>query len=123
MMMILYPLGPSYENPVSFSEFNKYTKKYLNKSYADSEFAKHATNEDVDGTNVNMGKKVLYLNGMGGTDFLIKNVEITGNDSALLTCSQGLDRDEPDTMEEVSFNVQFGKADSQLYLKSIIKQH
>ncbi len=32
MLMILYPLGANYHNQISFSEFNSYTMKYLNKS-------------------------------------------------------------------------------------------
>lgn len=122
MMMMLYPLGASSDNPISFVAFNEYTRKYLNRSYADSEFAKYATEELVAGTNVIMSKKVIYAMGFGSTDMLIEDIKITGNDSALLTCSRGLNRDEPDTMDEVCFNVQFGKATSELYIKNISKE-
>lgn len=119
MAMMLYSLGALHDNPITFDLFNKYTKKYLNKTYTDSDFAKFATDEEVCGINVNMEKRDLFIFCVGGEDILIKNVEITGNDSALFNCYRGLNRDEPDTMREVSFYVQFGRSDSQLHIKSI----
>lgn len=121
ILMIAYPLGATFDHRISFDVFNRYTKKYINRAYADSDFTKYITDKEVAGVNANMEKREFYLSGLGGTEILIKNVEITGNDSALITCSWGLNRKEPDTMREVSFNVQFGRANSQLYFKSITK--
>ncbi len=120
ILMILYPLGASENHPISFDDFNKYTMKYLNKSYADSEFSKFVTDDEFAGTIADMEKREIYLSGLGDQDFSIENIEITGIDSALLTCSYG-NRDLPETMNEASLKVQFGRANSQLYFISISK--
>lgn len=122
IFMIAFSLGARQGHPISFDVFNNYTSKYINKTYADSEFAKFATNEELTGMNgiiVIMDKRVLYITGIGGEDMLIRNVEITGNDSALFYCSRGWSRDEPKTMREASYFVQFGRVNSQLFIRSI----
>jgi hypothetical protein len=122
MWMILYPLGASSHKQISFSEFNSYTMKYLNKSFSDSDYKKYATDENVPGINVVMSKKVLYLSGVGDEVLAIENIELIGNDTVLLTCARGLNWYELDTIDEVIFTVKFGRANSQLYIISILKQ-
>jgi len=118
---ILYCSGASYENKISFDEFNSIAKKYFNKTYSEEELLKYTLDEDSDvsmeGIVADKNSKTLFLDGFG-SGYEIKSVDsisITESDTAQISCTaEGFDDDVTGKHE-----VQFGRNGFKLYFKNI----